>query len=349
MKPNTGGDVAARAASDPPGSRTGDVVGRLSIWRRVAPAIGLIFLAPLIGEFLLGNVSITGIWGLFLLAPLYGCGALLIREVARRAGRGWPTMIVLGIAYALFEEGLVTQFLFNPSYHGLDLQSDAYVPALGIGARLTVTVVAMHAIWSTSVAIALIEALVQEQRTKPWLGKLGLTITGVVFLLGTAFLSYGEYTETRFLASAPQLIGTAVVISALIALAFAIGRYPRLRTEGTAPNPWMVGAVSLVASSLLLIGGDAPGWASVGIALALVAAVTTLVLRWARREDWDDAHRLALAGGALLTYAWIGFSMAPLDERSGTVDLIGNAVFALGALVLLAAAIRKVRRTKGPT
>jgi hypothetical protein len=111
----------------------------------------------------------------------------------------------------------------------------------------------------------------------------------------------------------------------------------------------VVGSVSLVASSLLLIGGDAPGWAGVAIALALVAAVTILVLRWSRRKGWDAAHRLALAGGALLTYAWIGFPMAPLDESSHTVDLIGNAIFALGALVLLAAAIRTVHKTKGST
>jgi hypothetical protein len=184
---------------------------------------------------LLGNISIEGIWGLLLLAPLYGCGALLIREVARRTSRGWATMIVLGIAYALFEEGLVTQFLFNSSYHGLDLQSDAYIPALGIGAKLTVTVIALHVVWSTSVAIAFVEALVPERRTTPWLGKIGLAITGVVFLLGAAFLSYSEYTEQRFLASAPQLIGTAVVISAVIAVAFAIGLRPRLRTNERRP------------------------------------------------------------------------------------------------------------------
>jgi hypothetical protein len=35
--------------------------------------------------------------------------------------------------------------------------------------------------------------------------------------------------------------------------------------------------------------------------------------------------------------------MAPLDGSPGTRDLIGNAVFAVGALVLLALAIRTVR------
>lgn len=347
MRINTGGEIAAKSAGGPPASGAELAAGRQKVWPRVAPAVGLVFLAPLIGEFLLGNISITGIGALFVLAPMYGCGALLIREIARRAGRGWATMLVLGIAYALFEEGLVTQFLFNPSYYGLDLQGAAYVPALGLGVRLTVTIIALHAIWSTGVAIALVEALVPERRTTPWLGRLGLTVTGLVFLAGSAFLAYTEYAEQRFLASAPQLIGTAVVILAMISVAFAIGRRPRDPIGGTAPNPWIVGSVSLVASSLLMFGVDAPGWIGVGIALGFFAASTVLVLRWSRQRGWDEAHRLALAAGALLTYAWIGFPMTPLDEGPGTVDLIGNVFFAAGALVLIAAAIHAARRRRG--
>ena len=342
---STTGTGAADPGGDPPDSRPRDPAGRVSVWRRLAPAIGLTLLAPLIGEFLLGNVSITAILALFILASLYGCGALLIRESARRAGRGWPTMIVLGIAYALFEEGLVTQFLFNPSYHGLDLQGAAYVPALGIGVRVTVTIIALHAIWSTCVPIALVEALVPARSTTPWLGKTGFAITGVVFLLGSAYLFYNEYTGQGFLASPPQLVVTVLAIFALIAAAFWIGRRPRRITTGAVPNTWIVGTAALVTSSLLLLGLDAPGWVGVGIGLALLATSAVLVWHLSSPERWGAAHRLALAGGALLTYAWIGFAMPPLDEDPGMVDLIGNAVFATGAIVLLAVAIRSVRRT----
>jgi hypothetical protein len=343
MAPKTGTD-AAGVDGDLPEPRNWDATGRMSVWRRLAPAIGLTLLAPLIGEFLLGNISITAIFGLVFLAPLYGCGALLIRESARYTGRGWPTMIVIGVAYALFEEGLVTQFLFNPSYHGLDLQGAAYVPALGIGVRLTVTIIALHAIWSTCVPIALVEALVPARSTTPWLGQIGLAVTGVVFLVGSAYLFYTEYIGQRFLASRPQLIGTMLIIVALIALAFRIGRCPRRLTTGPVPNPWIVGAAALVTTSLLLLGLDAPAWLGVGIGVALLAAASVLIWHWAGREGWGAAHRLALAGGALLTYAWMGFVMPPLDEEPGTIDLIGNAVFAAGAIVLLAVAIRTVHR-----
>jgi hypothetical protein len=87
---NTGGYVAAQAGNEPPGSRPEDGAGHLTVWRRVAPAVGLFLLAPLVGEYLLGNLSIRDIVALLFLAPMYGGGALLIREVARRTGRGVP-------------------------------------------------------------------------------------------------------------------------------------------------------------------------------------------------------------------------------------------------------------------
>ena len=59
--------------------------------RRFVPALALFALAPLIGECLLGNLTIPEI-GLLppVLAPMYGGGALLIREATRTSRRwGW--------------------------------------------------------------------------------------------------------------------------------------------------------------------------------------------------------------------------------------------------------------------
>lgn len=322
-----------------------ETAGRALPWRRLLPVIGLALLAPWIGEFLLGNLSLVSLAALIVLAPLYGCGALLIRESVRHAHRGWPTMIVLGIAYALFEEGLVTQFLFNPSYRELDLQQAAYVPALGIGVRLTVTLIAMHAIWSTGVAIALVEALVPARAHTPWLGRTGLAITGVVFLLGSALLFRSEYATERFLASPAQLAGVTIAILGLIAVAFVVGR-PRTRVGGFVPHPWLVGGASLVASSLLFFSMDAPGWTGVFLSLALMSVVAGVVWWCSRHAGWGAMHRLALASGALLTYAWIGFGMAPLDQTPEAIDLMGNAIFAVVAVILLGVAVLRLRRAQ---
>ncbi|HMQ54755.1 MAG TPA: hypothetical protein PKD98_21935, partial [Anaerolineae bacterium] len=167
---------------------------------RLAPALGLFFLAPLIGEFLLGNLPITWLWVLLVLAPLYGGGALLIRETARRLKLGWPSIIVLGLTYAVIEEAFVTQTLFNPNYLGLRLLDYGYISSLGIGAWWTVFVLGIHTIWSTSVPIALVESLTPAARRTPWLGILGLVVTAVLFVIGCALAFFGQQQEP-FIAS----------------------------------------------------------------------------------------------------------------------------------------------------
>ena len=146
-----------------------------SIRYQMRPAIALFFLSPLIAEFLLGNVAIDGIIAIFFLAPMYGGGALLIRELARRSGGGWPTIFVLGLAYSTWEEALVTQLLFNPTYHGLSL-AGAIIPGLGVSATQIINIVTLHTVWSVAVSICLVELFVPKRRTEPWLGPVGLVI-----------------------------------------------------------------------------------------------------------------------------------------------------------------------------
>jgi hypothetical protein len=126
--------------------------------RGIWPALGLVFVAPLVAEFLLGNLPIKLLPALIVLAPMYGGGALLIREVVRRTGRGWPSILLLGMAYGIFEEAFTTQSLFNPNYLKLNLGllTPAYIPSLGIGAWWTLWMLMVHGIWSISTPIALV-------------------------------------------------------------------------------------------------------------------------------------------------------------------------------------------------
>ena len=129
---------------------------------RITPAIGLFFAAPLVAEFLLGNLPIKLLPALIVLAPLYGGGAVLIREMVRRTGRGWASILTLGVAYGILEEAYTTQSLFNADYLHLKLGllAPAYIPALGIGAWWTLWMFNVHAVWSIATPIALIEAAV---------------------------------------------------------------------------------------------------------------------------------------------------------------------------------------------
>jgi len=304
--------------------------------RRIAPAVGLFVLAPLVAEFLLGNLPVTLLPALVLLAPLYGGGALLIREVTRRAGRGVPTMLVLGVGYGLLEEGIATQSLFNPHYVGADLLSVGYVPWLGIAVPWTLFVLTLHAVGSTTVPIVMAELCARE-RTTPWLGRPGLVVAAALLAVGIAGNAAFQMANDPFRATPAQFVATVV----LAALATVVGlRLPR-RAElpGPVPAPWAIGSIGLAAGAL----GELAPLSSTGVAVlaALWLVLAGLATRWSVRAAWTPRHTLAAASAALVTYAWHAFPETPVVPVSDAVDLVGNAVFALGAVLLITMAWRR--------
>ncbi|GAB2942140.1 hypothetical protein [Nonomuraea fastidiosa] len=328
--------------------------------KRVAPAIGLFFLSPLAGEFLLGNLPITMLPALITLAPLYGGGALLVRELARRRGAGWPGIVLLALAYALVEEGLVTRSLFASNFAGMDLAAQAWLPGVGVSAWWASFVLGgVHVAGSICAPIAVMEALVPARASEPWLRVPGLVVAGVLFVLGAA--AAAAYAGEAALPSVVQLAGLAAVVAVLAVTALRrrtaaaepgtdarVGESaPTSGTvgQGSAPGPWVVLGFSLVAGAVFWLANLASGtlgaWPVVAVDLALYAAVCVLVSRWSRRPGWGVRQTYALGAGYVLTYAWHGFPQPPAVPVPAATDLIGNAVFALAAVALLVfAAVR---------
>jgi len=319
--------------------------------KRVAPAIGLFFIAPLVAEYLLGDLSIKLLVALFILAPMYGGGALLIREVTRRLRKGWPTIFVLAFAYAVLEEAFTTQTLFNPNYLGLNLHllRPAYIPALGIGAWWTVFVLTLHTVWSISTSIALVEALVPERAEKPWLKAPGLSLVTILFILGAIASTRFEIEQHHFIASRMQFLVAAIVCVLAVVAALMLPPTSPGRRPGSVPSPWLVGFGALVAGSIFILIPPTWGWIAVGIYLALDAVVIAVVWSMSQKSAWSATHRLALAAGAGITYAWHAFTVPkPVVGTGGAWFRIGNAIFAAGLIFLLVFAARKTSRLMRP-
>lgn len=309
--------------------------------KRLAPAVGLFLLAPLVAEFLLGNLPITMLASLLLLAPMYGGGALLIREVARRAGGGRPMMLVLGGAYAVLEEGLVTQSLFNPDYAGAHLLDAGFVPALGLAIPWTLFVLTLHVVWSIATPIALVESFSGD--LGPWLRTPGLVVTGVLFAVGVAGTAAVSLATYPFVAPWPQLAGAGVVVLVLVAAAFALPRRAPA-VAGAAPAAWVPGLAAVAAGGVFMGGDMLPdSWSLVTWTVA-VGGLGGLVGHWSRGAGWGRTHVLALAAGAVLTYAWHAFVQTPVVPVSRAVDLAGDLVWSAVAAALLVAAAVRVRR-----
>ena len=313
--------------------------------RRVAPAIGLFFVAPLVAEFLLGNMTIKMLGMLAILAPVYGGAALLIRESVRRAGRGWPSILVLALAYGILEEAFLTETLFNPNYMGLNLHllEPAFIAALGISGWYTVFVLTLHTVWSISVSIALIEALVPDRATSPWIGRLGLGLIATIFTLAAVSMASFSIRQDyhHFAASRTQFFWSAIALLILIVSAFSLPLRLNSTARGGVPPPWVPGLMALVASSAFLLVPMAWGWLAVGVYLLLDAVVATAILVWAARRGWDERHKVALAGGAAMAYAWHAFIQIPALGTADAFGRIGNLVFAVLAVILIAAGAKR--------
>lgn len=315
--------------------------------RKTAPVAMVLVLAPFVGEFLLGNLSVRILPALVFLVPMYGCGALLIREVVRRTGRGWPAILLLGAAYGVIEAGLADQALFNPAFEGHDFQAVTPVPALGISALNAMSFVTGHAVWSIGLPIALAEHLTPRRRTTPWLGPVGLVIVALGYVWGLWIVFRELYDSEGFLASPAQRTGAAVVAALLVVAAFLTRRPGRRGPAGDpagdpgggwVPRPWLAGAGGFVLSGVFVARPES--WAGVWMGAALLCLAAVIVPVFARRPRWTQGHHIAFAGGVLLTYAWLGFVLTWLLEPGDPVRWWGNALFAAVAVALLAACRR---------
>jgi hypothetical protein len=312
--PSTDTDVAT---SGPPRLR-----------RRLAPVAGLLVLSPICAEYLSGYQAFNPLvllayLGIF--APLYGTVAVLIRELTRRTGPGWPTILLLGAAFGLIQAGLIDQSLFNPGYLDNDDPTWAQawrqerqatrIPGLGISASQLLGFVGGHMIMTFAAPIAVIEGCVPRLADRPWLGRIGLTVIGLLYLLGAGFVFIYDTRPRGFLAAPAQPIGTAVVVAALIMAALALPRRAAAApSPKRAPRPWLVGVAAL---ALYAIPYQAPmTWGGVAMSVAALGLLGGLLLVWSRRSGWGRAHVLLVAAGPLVATVAASFFVGdPLGMR----------------------------------
>lgn len=212
-------------------------------------------LSPICAEYLSAYDNSTGhldqlVGNLVIFVPLYGCAALLIREVARRARLGWIGILLLAAAFGLVEAGLVDQSLFSPDYRGMEgweaMFQGTLIAPFGLSVVNLYGFVGGHVMLAICGPIALVEAWRPAHATEPWLRLPGLVITAVVYVLGSAFvLQYHLRTEVWH-ASVGQLVGTAVVVLGLIVAAVLLGRRSRPTRGSGGPGLRLTAVVALV-------------------------------------------------------------------------------------------------------
>jgi hypothetical protein len=320
-------------------------------WRRYAPVFALLALAPWAAECSWGGFTLAAFpFVVVILAPLYGAAAVLIREVARRTGGGWPAIVLLAAAFGVYQAGLVDQSLFNDEYLA-DTQFADYavaarateVPLLGFSAEDALAFLGGHIALSICAPIAIVESFVgRRRRHTPWLGPVGLAMVGVLLLLGS-WMIFSDPGGRKGLMASPLQLSVAVVTVLLLVAAAALPRWRRAprRSGKRVPHPLWVGLVVLAAR----VGGELEtGWSGVVIEVVLFAVAAVVVVAWSRRTGWAQPHVLAAWSAGLISAAGFAY-VVPTYEPAGAVDaLISDIAISVVTVTLVAGAFRRLYR-----
>ncbi len=280
------------------------------------PVLALLLLAPTIPELLTGSTPISelvfdpigfaiafaGIVG------LYGTGALLIREFAVYFRKGWATILLLGAAYGIAEEGLAVHTFFEPAGLSPVGALGWYGHAFGVNWLWALGLTAFHAVYSIALPILLVRLWFPEVRDARWLdrGSVGLVAFVYVFDVALFALLVGHGPSAA-------LLGLFLGIEA--ALVYAAFRAPRdllsVRPGPARIGPWglaFAGTLFFDAWALVLVlsssGGRVPAVAAGALLVAISTLALALVVRRAGTVDLPRSEFQFAVGMFAVLFAW---------------------------------------------
>jgi hypothetical protein len=319
--------------------------------RRWPAALTLAILAPLIAELGVGSIGASTAWTLPFFGYVYSAGALLIREVVRRRHLGVGSMLALGLAYGLLEEGLALGSLTSTTLYPV---ADWAPQLLGFNTAFSLWVLPYHAVFSIVVPIVMVDLILPRFRTQPYLRTGGLIAWAIALLVGIGVIRLALiWMDPHHVDSAIHLIVVGALAVALVA--WGLLRHPTVLRDRPIPRPRslvVVGVVSIAGYFALLMQlpgaehsaylPDRLAWLAPVVALALLAAATAICRRWSTSTRWSPVHSAALIAGALPAHSLLGLIVLPL----GTLDRAALAVILATEIVVGVWLIRRSRRTR---
>jgi len=284
------------------------------------PLLALVLLSPIIAEMLSGSTPplewLNPIAAL-LLIWLYGAGVLVMRETAVRWKTGWPSILLLGAAYGIIEEGLAVKSFFDPGW--MDLGTLAwYGRWFDVNWVWAVWLTIYHAVVSIAIPIFLVEWIWRRTRGIPLTSRRGY-ITAIALLAGaTVFINV---LLTPYRPSIWHLLGAAAAVAFLVwaAKKYAGGLWARLpsRRLPRSPRVYALAGFGFLMGSFLLYGGG-PFFGIIPIITVLEGAAVLVGVMLLVRCTSDDPSRWALQ-----RFAFVAGAMGFLIVLAAFLELAG--------------------------
>jgi hypothetical protein len=303
------------------------------------PILCLAILTPGIPEYVLTSSSIANLvmnpgWFFLQLAinvGQYTAGALLIREAALRWGKGWATVAFLGLAYAVTEEGLGDNTIFNP--HGATAPLGTYGHFLGVNWVWATGILVYHVVFSIGLPILLLGLALPETRGRSLLGTRGIATAFSTLAATTAFECVLVWGAFGFWMGIPLFVGSLLVIGALI---IAARRAPPRVLYPTREFPTLTGRGAFALGFLLFptvlaieygvprLPGVPPVLDMAG--LVAVCAVGAAILRRSLGRVGNEPALVMLAYGGVLFVGVFGVLIGLTQLMPVSLPLVGLVV-----------------------
>jgi hypothetical protein len=280
------------------------------------PVLALLLLAPTIPELLTGSTPISELVfdplgfaiGFLGIVGLYGTGALLIREFAVYFRKGWASILLLGAAYGIAEEGLAVHTFFEPAGLPPVGALGSYGHAFGVNWLWALGLTGFHAVYSIALPILLVQLWFPEAKDVRWLdrGLVALVASIYLFVVALFAVVVGH-------GPSPPILALFLAIEAgLLALAYlAPPDLLRVRPGPSRIGPWgiaLTGTLFFDGWTLVLVFSTSAGRIPAALAaLALVAisaGAVGIVLRRVGTQHLDRSEFYFATGMMGALFVW---------------------------------------------
>ncbi len=283
------------------------------------PILCLLLLTPGIPEYLSGSSPVNLIvlnpvlffFQLGLNLALYGPGVLLVREAMIRWKKGWASVLFLGAAYGILEEGVALSTLFNP-LAGPVGSLGSFGHAAGVNWVWVVGIVPVHMVFSIALPILLLGLALPETRGRSLLSRRGIFVAFLVLVVDVAVLAGIILTLEHFWMGWTTLGFSLLFIGALVLVAYAASPgLLRAFTPTPRISPLVAGLLGLASYPAVLLIQNltiAIGWNPASVILAMIVTnglLLFVVLRTLGSER-NGPQLIAFSLGLILPLAVFG-------------------------------------------
>ena len=322
------------------------------------PIWTLIVVSPVIAEVLSGSTRLSFLFALIPEILVWGCGALLCREMVRRWRAGGTSLLLLGLGLSIAEEFVIQQTSLAPlPFPGANA---GYGRMGGVNWLYFLFMLGYESVWVVLVPVAVTELIFPARRRQPWLRKGGIIGVCVAFAVG-CYIAWFTWTQRALPAKMhvppyhPPVTTIAAGVAAILLLicaAYGLRSFGLTGSDDSraAVNPWVPGIAAFVLGvgwyqliGLVFTPIHHPVWMPITAGCAGALLTFALFLRLSAGRPWGDRPRWAAAFGAIMACMSVGYvSTAGWSRTDLEAKAILN-VLAFAGLLLLA---RKVWQRK---